>query len=515
MNGGDTTVKKPLVIHLLVTLETGGTEMALAKALPFLTDFRHLVCSIRPLPESDSVVLRKLILLSHVQARSFNMKRQWSVINVYKELKSLLLTARPLCLVTYLSPADLLGRFAANSAKTPVICFLRSTLREWRYRPWTLLNGLTSGYVHHYLSVSVAAARPYKTIFAISGRFITIIPNGTEIQSYHERKKGLSFGYVSKMRPKKGFETLLPAFAVFAKNHPKARLLLVGDGPLRLKIEKMAARLGIVGQIKFLGLRSDIAEILKSTDIFVFPSLYEGMSNSLLEAMAAGLPIIAADLPENRETIGDDKAAVFVRPKHVDSLAAAMEKLARDSGLRQRLSLAAYRQAVQFHDIKRRASQFQNTLWQIAKNQTVSVPSLRRRLFAAFKRYPLFVIMAGVGFLANLAVTAALTEIFHVFYLFSYIAGTIVNWTINFFLNSQITFRGCLKNKLLLRYSKFIIFFAAVHAVNMATVYLLTSVIGIHYLISIIGASALYSIVTYTFAKNIIFVIQPNQNQNE
>ena len=135
----------------------------------------------------------------------------------------------------------------------------------------------------------------------------------------------------------KGHADLLEACARLGRQGLTIRLVLVGEGPLRGELQAKAARLGL--EVDFAGSRTDVHRWLRAADVFVLPSLEEGMSNALMEALGAGLPAVATDVGGNSEVVGD--AGLLCRPGEPADLAAKLGELLRCPSLRQQLSLAA------------------------------------------------------------------------------------------------------------------------------------------------------------------------------
>jgi glycosyltransferase involved in cell wall biosynthesis len=109
-------------------------------------------------------------------------------------------------------------------------------------------------------------------------------------------------GHVGNFRPPKNHEFLVELMAELLPRMPEAQLVLVGDGPLRPDIEHLADRKGIRDHVLFLGVRSDVHRILGALDLFLFPSLFEGLPLALVEAQAAGLPCVTSDaIPEEAD----------------------------------------------------------------------------------------------------------------------------------------------------------------------------------------------------------------------
>lgn len=149
-----------------------------------------------------------------------------------------------------------------------------------------------------------------------------------------------SIGIVSRLDPIKDHTTLFHAFSKVRSVRPEAQLVVVGDGPEREYLENIAGE-----GIFFLGNRQDIPDILKLLDVFVLPSINEGLSNTILEAMATAIPVVATHVGGNPELVKDDLTGLLVPPKNPDALAGALLKYLDDEGLRRRHGNAGRKRA--------------------------------------------------------------------------------------------------------------------------------------------------------------------------
>ena len=148
-------------------------------------------------------------------------------------------------------------------------------------------------------------------------------------------------GSVGRLDPDKAPELLLDAFARLPETAGPAPLLLfAGEGGLEPTLRARAERAGVADRVRFAGLRTDIRELLPGIDVVAFSSSAEGLSMALLETMAAGGCIVAADVPGNREAVGETEA-VLARPGDADALADALSRAISDPALRRRLGEAA------------------------------------------------------------------------------------------------------------------------------------------------------------------------------
>jgi glycosyltransferase involved in cell wall biosynthesis len=151
----------------------------------------------------------------------------------------------------------------------------------------------------------------------------------------------------------KGVGFFLEAAARLAPGHPRARFLVIGDGPCRPELERRAGELGLAGRVIFTGVRQDVNELLREIDVNVLPSLTEGLSNSLLEAMAAGLPVVATRVGGNPELVVDGEHGLLVPPEDAGALAAAIGRLLDDEALRARLGREARRRVESEFSVER------------------------------------------------------------------------------------------------------------------------------------------------------------------
>jgi len=147
--------------------------------------------------------------------------------------------------------------------------------------------------------------------------------------------------WTGRLDPVKGFEEMLDACRKL-KDHRKFKLALAGDGPYRPTVERLVRSCQLQERVLILGQRRDIPRLLKAADLFVFCSRTEGLPNSLLEAMAASLPIVATDVPGCRDLIRHMESGLLVESQSADSLAAGLERLLEDPRLARRLGRNAH-----------------------------------------------------------------------------------------------------------------------------------------------------------------------------
>jgi glycosyltransferase involved in cell wall biosynthesis len=261
---------------------------------------------------------------------------------------------------SFLFHMSVYGTLAARLAGVPCIASLRSVHYEfatwYRRLAWMVTARLASALT----AVSEEAAALLVRRARVPREWVTVIPNGVDtdlfrpgprtgvLRSLGVPTEAVVVGTVGRLDPIKGHRYLLDAAAVVVKASPQCHFVLVGDGSgaegdaLRLR----ASRLGLDGRVHFLGARDDVATLLREMDIFVLPSLSEGMSNALLEAMATGLPCVATRLGGNSEVIGSPSVGVLVPAGNPQALSSELVSLVRDAARRRRLGGAAQARAL-------------------------------------------------------------------------------------------------------------------------------------------------------------------------
>lgn len=157
----------------------------------------------------------------------------------------------------------------------------------------------------------------------------------------------VTLGSVGRLDPVKNHSALLKAFASLQRHVPSLRLTIVGDGPLRGSLEAEVRALGVADLVAFTGLRSDTPELMRRFDILVQPSVNEGISNTILEAMATGLPVVASRVGGNPELIADEVTGRLYDPSDSTGLEKALIPYVVESTLRQAHGRAARERVVQ------------------------------------------------------------------------------------------------------------------------------------------------------------------------
>jgi glycosyltransferase involved in cell wall biosynthesis len=158
---------------------------------------------------------------------------------------------------------------------------------------------------------------------------------------------------LSRLNRMKGVEYFLEAATTVAAKLPQTRFLIVGDGANRQELQNRASALGLDGKIVFTGFRTDVPRLLSEVSLSVLPSLSEGLSNTLLESMAAGVPVVATWVGGNPEIIEDGVSGLLVPPRDSATLANAMITVLENPGLASGFGAAGRRRIAQVFSLER------------------------------------------------------------------------------------------------------------------------------------------------------------------
>jgi glycosyltransferase involved in cell wall biosynthesis len=261
---------------------------------------------------------------------------------------------------THTSKAGFVGRLAARLAGVPVIVHTAHGFAFHEASPvssrlfYSTLERMASRWCDRIVSVSEFHRLWAVELGMCSPRRIVAIPNGIATFSRNSevelgelrRQLGVQHGdllilSVARLAPDKGLEYLIEAAAILRRTGRRIQVAIAGEGPTRERLEQMARNLGVTDRVVFLGFREDVGDLLAACDLVVLPSLREGLSMALLEAMAAGKPVIATSIGSQREMASRADIAWLVRPADTLALTEAILRLAEDPALMARLGACA------------------------------------------------------------------------------------------------------------------------------------------------------------------------------
>ena len=289
----------------------------------------------------------------------------WALICLFL----LLIKEKPAIVHTHTSKAGFLGRLAAKLARIPIIVHTPHGHVFFGYfgplktQMFILLEKYAARITDRIVALTKGEKEDYQFYKIASEDKIAVINSGVELGkikdlSLEERQnlkrqlgipeKSFVVGTAGRLEPVKGPEFLMEAAKDILSNYPQTYFVFAGDGPLRKRLERKAYELGINTNMRFLGWRNDVTRVISIYDIFVFPSLNEGMGRVLVEAMALGKPVVASNVGGIPDLVTHGKTGFLVPPKNPGQLAKYIQILIEDEGKRKRLGQAGKEMALNF-----------------------------------------------------------------------------------------------------------------------------------------------------------------------
>ncbi|MCG6154303.1 glycosyltransferase [Rubinisphaera margarita] len=260
---------------------------------------------------------------------------------------------RPRLVQSYLFHANLLARIAARMAGVPVmVCGIR--VAERRSNSYLKLDRWTDRWVTRHVCVSEAVRRFTVEQGGLPAEKLLVIPNGVDLDRFrtaepvlrtelHCSDSDFLILFAGRLDPQKGVLSLPDLAERLKPKYPQLRWLIAGEGPLRGELKQQIQSRGLTETVQLLGSRDDIPELMKTADLFVFPSRWEGMPNVILEAMAAGLPIVSTAVEGIEDLLKDDMSGAIVPIGENAALAVRIEQLIEQPETRERYASQASR----------------------------------------------------------------------------------------------------------------------------------------------------------------------------
>lgn len=339
---------RPLIAHVLYRFDIGGLENGVVNLINHLPEhrFRHAVIALTQVTD-----FRKRIQRDDVAYFAIN-KPPGQGIRVAPRLSRLFRQLRP-ALVHTRNMAALEACLPAWWNGVPVrvhgehgwdVGDLQGT--NWKHR---LTRRIYRPFVSHYITLSKHLQSYLDTRVGVRGQQVSQIYNGVDTERFVPERllrrsarrwpQGCPFndeggdrfwvvGTVGRLQPVKDQLTLARAFVQAIANDPKARdtlrLIIVGDGPLLAPVREILSQAGVLDLAWLTGERDDIPDLMRTFDVFVLPSLAEGISNTILEAMASALPVVATDVGGSAELVQAGQTGQLVPPGDVEALSKAL-----------------------------------------------------------------------------------------------------------------------------------------------------------------------------------------------
>ena len=294
---------KPKIIHFIYDLGRGGAENILAQILPALKDFDNYIVTFTDRNDFGNEIEATQIFCLHTPGI-------WRIPVAIIRLRKIIKRLRPALVHSQLTLPNIVARFATPK-KIPLFTSIQNSVKynvEFKKSFIRLLEKKSLAFRNsHLIFVANSVKQDYDSFLNVLPQQYSILYNFVNTQKFfrniNHKKTGNIFKIISvgSLSYQKNFEFLINSF--LKANIPNIELHIYGEGPMRQKLEQLIHPHG--DKIRLKGIRKNIEEIINDYDLYVSSSLYEGLSLSVLEAMAAGVPVLLTDIPSFKEQCED------------------------------------------------------------------------------------------------------------------------------------------------------------------------------------------------------------------
>ena len=235
-----------------------------------------------------------------------------------------------------------------------------------------IVNKLVIPLIPPVVAVSRSVLQSLVCYEKIPEKRIRIIVNGIDPERLRKKRAGGAVrkvlgiaghdsivAIIARLCDYKNHENLIRALSIAHRQNPRITLLIVGDGPFREELQRLVSHLDLGDRVLFTGVREDVPDILDAADMVALCSYYEGTSITILEAMAAGKPVIASRIAGNPDVVVDQQTGILVSPDDPGDIAEAITRLAGSPALSRRMGLAGYRRCLDYYTVGRMASEYE------------------------------------------------------------------------------------------------------------------------------------------------------------
>lgn len=350
-------MKRPVVVHVIDSMEVGGAQTQILNLFETLDQTRfdlRLVCLREKGAWGERLERAGFPVVCMEKKSGRDLAALFRLVKIFRRW-------RPTIVHCTIFTANLWGRIAALLAGVPIrIAHEQSTVSlEKPVRK--MLDRLLAGFTWRILVVSEDLRRRVAQEEGVAPDKITVLYNAIDTMAIARAsagkpldlpgETGFRLGAVGRVEYRKDHITLARAAAQVLKAEPKATFLLAGDGPDRSRLEAEIEALGIAERFHLLGTRQDVPRLLHHLDVYVLSSTTEGLSLSILEAMAAGLPVVATRVGGNAELVTPGETGALVPASDPQALAEALLEVLRAPARRKAFGAAARRQVREHFDI--------------------------------------------------------------------------------------------------------------------------------------------------------------------
>jgi len=368
------------ILHIISKLPIGGVENQLLLVLKNYSreKFQPFVCSL-----SDKGEIGEEIEKIGIKVFALNKLNHTFDYSIIREICNIIKREKIQIVRTHQYHANFYGRIAAKICKVPcIVASVHNVYTRDKKVHRRIINRFLASFTDKIIAVSEEVKRNILKYDKIPEDKIQVIYNGVDLDAFHEsfdkdqikNKLGINpnvpvIGTVGRLNEQKGHIYLLQAILKLKNKFPDIKVLIVGDGPLMEELKSFANSSGLSNNVIFTGFRKDIPALLSIMDIFVFPSLWEGLGNALIEAMAAGKAIIASNLTPINEVIDSDGLGILVPPKDINAISESITFLLKNRDIAENMGILVKNKAFTCFSIKNTVKLYEELFEKILTNK--------------------------------------------------------------------------------------------------------------------------------------------------
>lgn len=353
------------IIHLISSLDRGGAENHLRDLVKGQRELGHEI-SIGFLRNNGE--LRNVFEEMGCTVSGPFITEGYLSFSSILRIRSFIVDSCADLLHTHMPPASLFGVLASIGLKIPWVASLHNDERFVELPGQRILGRLIYNKAQQLAAISSAVKNfTIKEFYLADNAPISVIPYGIDLTPYENvpandvvklkrewatDENCFVIGTIARLTTQKSLDTLINSIAKLKEQQKKIKLVIVGAGPLEEQLKSLTTDLKLENDIIFAGRRSDIPTVLKSFDLFVLPSIYEGLGLVLLESMAAGTPIIASRVSAIPEIVVESETGLLFEKKDINELSSKIAMIIENPDLRVKFNKAGIKRVKEVYSLK-------------------------------------------------------------------------------------------------------------------------------------------------------------------
>lgn len=375
------------ILYIIWSLEVGGAERIVISLAKYINKEKYnpIVCCLNhkgKLAEELEKIGIKVIALN---------KKPGIDLSIIPKLIRVIKDNRIHIVHTHLWTADFWGRIAAKFSEVPVIISTAHNVDCWKPKIFLFIDKLLTGFSDIIIAVSEEVKNFYLKTAKLPREKIITVFNGIELAKFDpsaankiDKTKEFNFspndkviGIIGRLVEQKGQVYFLEMMRILKQKYPDIKGLVIGEGPLKEKLIHKAKELQLEKSVVFTGLRKDIPDLLNFIDILVSSSTYEGLPMILLEAMAAGKPIVATRVGGNPEIIDDGKTGFLVPAKDPQALVDRVASLLDDNEYSKKIGDSAQEKVKKLYSIEKMLQDTENIYDELLTKKRIPLKKIK------------------------------------------------------------------------------------------------------------------------------------------